>query len=71
MDDSYWVPLEILAGVYQDRWIDYIIRVLSIGGIAAPSFWIAILILFFLLWLFVWAPPMQYSLPWKDPVANV
>jgi peptide/nickel transport system permease protein len=65
------LPMGVLAGVYQNKWIDYIIRVVSIGGIAAPSFWIAILILFFLLWSFVWSPPMQFSLPWKDPVANM
>lgn len=65
------LPLGVLAGVYQNKWVDYIIRVVSIGGIAAPSFWIAILILFFLLWLFVWSPPMQFSSPWKDPVANM
>ncbi|MBW2309007.1 MAG: ABC transporter permease [Deltaproteobacteria bacterium] len=65
------LPLGVIAGVHQDTWADYIIRVVSIGGIAAPSFWIAILILFFLLWLFVWSPPMQFSLPWEDPAANM
>lgn len=65
------LPLGILAGVYQDTWIDYLIRIVSIGGITAPSFWIGILILLFLTWFFAWSPPMQFSLPWEDPVANV
>jgi peptide/nickel transport system permease protein len=65
------LPLGILAGIYQNKWVDYLVRLISIGGIAAPSFWIAILILFLLLWLFVWSPPMQFSPPWKDPAANM
>ena len=65
------LPLGLLAAVYQERWPDYVIRIISIGGIAAPSFWVAILMLFVLLWLFVWSPPMQYSPPWQDPAANI
>ncbi|KMY23140.1 peptide/nickel transport system permease protein [Actinobaculum suis] len=43
-------PLGVLAALYRDRWPDKVIRVLSIAGIATPSFWLGIL-------LIVWMGP--------------
>jgi peptide/nickel transport system permease protein len=65
------LPFGALAGIYQDTWIDYVIRVVSIGGVTIPSFWIGILVLLFLASFFAWSPPMEFSIPWKDPWANM
>ncbi|RFA16345.1 ABC transporter permease [Subtercola boreus] len=37
--------LGVLAALYRDRWPDQVIRVVSIAGIATPSFWLAILLI--------------------------
>ena len=37
------LPLGVLAAVKQDTWVDYAIRVFSVGGLAMPSFWIGIM----------------------------
>lgn len=37
--------LGVLAALYRDRWIDQIIRVLSMASIATPSFWLGILLI--------------------------
>ncbi|QWT24729.1 ABC transporter permease [Subtercola sp. PAMC28395] len=37
--------LGVTAALYRDRWPDQIIRVISIAGIAMPSFWLAILLI--------------------------
>ena len=37
------IPLGVLAAVRQDSWVDYAIRIFSIGGLALPSFWIGLL----------------------------
>lgn len=37
--------LGVLAALYRDRWPDQLIRVLSIAGIATPSFWLAVLLI--------------------------
>src|SRR5687767_872468 len=42
------IPLGMLAAVRQDTWVDYLVRVISIGGLAIPSFWIGILCILFL-----------------------
>lgn len=37
--------LGVLAALYRDRWIDQIVRVISIAMLATPSFWLAILLI--------------------------
>ncbi len=65
------VPLGVLAAVRQDTWVDYVIRVFSIGGLAMPSFWIGILVILVLLTLFHWSPPLVFTPIWEDPAANL
>ena len=37
--------LGVLAALYRDRWVDQVIRVISIAALATPSFWLAILLI--------------------------
>ena len=64
------IPLGMVAAVRQDTWVDYVVRVVSIGGLAIPSFWVGILIILLLVISFGWGPPLEYTLPWVDPWAN-
>ncbi len=64
------IPFGMLAAVRQDTWLDYLIRVISIGGLAVPSFWVGILVILFLVIQFGWGPPLEYTPPWVDPWAN-
>jgi len=64
------IPLGILAAVRQDTWVDYVVRVISIGGLAIPSFWAGILVILFLVVFFGWGPPLVYTPPWEDPWGN-
>lgn len=36
--------LGTISAVYRDRWPDQLIRIISLGGVAAPSFWVALLL---------------------------
>ncbi|MBI4611552.1 MAG: ABC transporter permease, partial [Candidatus Rokubacteria bacterium] len=63
------IPLGMLAAVRQDTWVDYAVRVVSIGGLAIPSFWVGILCNLFLVLLFGWGPPLEFTPPWVDPWA--
>jgi len=65
------VPLGVIAAVKRDTWIDYVIRIVSIGGIAFPSFWLGILMILGLVVWFRWAPPLIFVPLWKDPIANL
>jgi len=64
------IPLGMLAAVRQDTWVDYVVRVFSIGGLALPGFWVGILCILGLVIFFGWGPPLEFTPPWIDPWAN-
>jgi peptide/nickel transport system permease protein len=65
------LPLGTLAALKQDTWIDYVVRLFSIAGLAMPSFWLGILMILVLLNLFGWLPPFFYKPFWEDPMHNL
>jgi len=65
------IPLGMLAAVRQDTWVDYAVRVVSIGGLAIPGFWVGILCILFLVIFFGWGPPLEFTPPWVNPWANL
>jgi peptide/nickel transport system permease protein len=64
------IPLGTIAAIRQDTWIDYVVRVVSIGGLAIPSFWMGILIVLFLVIYFEWGPPLEFVSITEDPWEN-
>ncbi|MEN3613789.1 ABC transporter permease [Plantactinospora sp. ZYX-F-223] len=38
----------VTAAIFRDRWPDQLIRVVSLGGVAAPAFWLALLMIQYL-----------------------
>ncbi|MCH8189949.1 MAG: ABC transporter permease [Chloroflexi bacterium] len=67
---SIALPLGIIMAMRQDTWIDYIARIVTIGGLAMPNFWVATLMLLFMVIWFNWIPPLGYEHIWDDPWAN-
>jgi len=65
------VPLGTLSALYRDTWIDYVVRVLAVSGLAIPSFWLGMLIILMLLSVFNWLPKIGYVSIFEDPVANL
>jgi len=68
---SFAIPLGVIAAVKQDSWVDYGIRVFSVGGLAMPSFWIGIMLVLGTITFFGWAPPLVFTPFTEDPVANL
>ncbi len=68
---GFAVPLGIVSAIRQDSWFDYAARIFSITGIALPTFWVAILIIFVLVNYFDWLPPIGYAVLWEDPLTNL
>jgi peptide/nickel transport system permease protein len=64
------IPLGMLAAIRQDTWLDYAIRVISIGGLAIPGFWVGILCILLLVIVFGWGPPLEFTPPWVNPWLN-
>lgn len=65
------VPLGLISAIKQDSPADYVARVISIAGVALPNFWVGILIVYFLVLLFAWMPPLGYATLWDDPLTNL
>jgi peptide/nickel transport system permease protein len=65
------LPCGTLAALKQDTWVDYLVRIFSIGGLAMPSFWLGIVIILTFLILFKWLPPLTFTSFWTDPRANL
>jgi peptide/nickel transport system permease protein len=65
------VPLGTLAALKQDTWIDYAVRIFSIGGLSMPSFWLGIVMILAFLIFFKWLPPLTFTSFWTDPWANL
>jgi peptide/nickel transport system permease protein len=65
------IPLGTLSALFRNTWVDYLIRFITMAGLAVPSFWLGMLIVMGLLWLFHWSPPVTYTPFWVDPMANL
>lgn len=67
------IPLGTLAALRQDTWVDYLVRIFSIAGIATPSFWLGIMMIIGILIITNsrWAPPFDYQPIWVDPWYNL
>ena len=65
------IPLGTMAALFRDTWIDYVMRILTIGGLSIPSFWFGMLIMLTLLALFNWLPPITFTPIYVDPIANL
>jgi peptide/nickel transport system permease protein len=65
------IPMGTLAALFRDSWIDYSVRILTIGGLSIPSFWFGMLIMLSLLAFFNWLPPITFTPIYVDPIANL
>jgi peptide/nickel transport system permease protein len=65
------VPLGVLSAIKQDTLADYATRLITIAGIAFPTFWVGILIVYLLVRLFGWLPALGYVNLWEDPWTNI
>jgi peptide/nickel transport system permease protein len=68
---SLALPLGTLSAVFKDTWIDHLIRVFSISGLAVPSFWLGMIVILLLFTTFHWIPPLTFTPFLKDPWTNL
>jgi peptide/nickel transport system permease protein len=65
------IPLGTAAALLRGTWMDHAVRLFSIAGLAVPTFWFGMMILFGLLSLFHWMPPITFVPIYDDPLANL
>ncbi len=65
------VPLGVIAAIKQDSPVDYAGRIVTVLGIAIPNFGVAIVLIYLLMRVFNWFPPLGYANLWDDPGKNL
>ena len=61
------IPIGVMCARYVGSWTDRILQAVSIFGLAAPSFWIGLLIILGLVTLFQWSAPLFWEPFWVSP----
>ncbi len=65
------IPLGTISALYRDTWIDYVVRVIAVSGLAIPSFWLGMIIVMTLISVFGWLPKIGYVSIFENPMANL
>ncbi len=65
------VPAGILSAVYRGRAVDYVATMISIGGVAIPSFWLGIMSILLFGVILGWLPTQGYVSLFDDPVEGL
>jgi peptide/nickel transport system permease protein len=65
------VPLGVVSAVRQNGWMDYAARILSLSGLSLPLFVTGALILWGLVRVFRWIPPLEFVPFTENPLENL
>jgi len=65
------VPLGVISAVKQDTLLDHATRLLTFTGISVPIFVIGLMVVYTLVRVFGWFPPLGYAFLWEDPWTNL
>lgn len=65
------IPLGVLAGIYEGRVPDVLVQGFNLLGLAAPVFWVGLMLLVFVSSSFGWSPPMIYASPSESLATNI
>lgn len=65
------VPLGMLAAIYEGRMLDRAVQAFNLLGLAAPVFWIGLMLLVGMSAGLDWSPPLMYVSPLESPAENL
>ena len=65
------IPSGVAQAIMQDSPWDYILRAISIGGVAMPGFVVGTLMLLLTVRVFTWIPPLEFRPIWEDPLITL
>jgi peptide/nickel transport system permease protein len=65
------VPLGIISAIKQDSIGDYIARLFTFSGISIPIFVTGLVVIYLLVRIFNYLPPLGHTTLWEDPLKNL
>lgn len=65
------VPAGVLSAWLAGTWVDRTLQTVTIIGLAAPSFWVGLLIILGLVYFFQWSAPLFWEPFWVSPIKSM
>ena len=65
------IPIGVISAVKQNTFIDHFLKVISIGGLSIPNFWLGLILLTVLSLALNWIPPLGYQSFADNPFVNL
>lgn len=65
------VPAGVVSSWFAGSWIDRTLQTISIIGLAAPSFWVGLMMIIGLVVLFQWSAPLFWEPFWSSPLKSL
>ncbi|PYF07295.1 ABC transporter permease [Ureibacillus chungkukjangi] len=65
------IPIGVISAVKQNTFIDHFLKVISIGGLSIPNFWLGLILLTVLSLALNWIPPLGYQSFAENPIVNL
>lgn len=65
------VPAGVFSAWLAGTWVDRVLQTVTIIGLAAPSFWVGLLIILGLVFLFQWSAPLFWEPFWVSPIKSI
>lgn len=65
------IPIGVISAVKQNTIIDHLLKVISVGGLSIPNFWLGLILLTVLSLALNWIPPLGYQSFTENPFVNL
>jgi peptide/nickel transport system permease protein len=66
------IPIGIISAIRQDSIVDYVLRFVAIAFVAAPNFWVATMLLLYIVRFELWEVPIvDHPLLWENPMSSL
>lgn len=65
------IPIGVISAMKQDGFSDYVLRLLTIGWLSIPAFWLGTMLVVFPAKWWGYSPPVGYVDIWDDPLKNL
>jgi peptide/nickel transport system permease protein len=68
---SLALPIGVISAIRRGSFADYGLRLLTIGWLSLPAFWVGTMLIIFPAKWWGYSPPVGYTDLWNDPLKNV
>ena len=65
------IPIGVISAVKHNSILDNLLRVLAVGGLSIPNFWLGLILITVLSIFFNWIPPLGYQSFLENPLVNL